>query len=407
MAARTTTTSPVAGPSPASDFGRDHPRLRVAINLLTEDPRNPSGAHWFWTRVVPEMVNRLLPGEELHLLLSPTARHAHPDYGDAVRYITFPWSNEHRVLRTASEHLYAPFRLPRSHIDVFNTSLAPLMNPAWSLVIHLKTMHVFTDPDSLSLGARTYRRWNYQRSTRLAEAIILNSNSLRSQVDRYLEVDPQKIRLIYEAVDHDVFRPGDCEAARAHVASYGISRPFVLFVSSLWRYKNCDGLLRAWKLASHELAGLQLVIVGAERDQQYAAELHSLVDELGITNDVVFVGGVPLEETAHFYQAANLLVYPSFNETFGLPILEAMACACPVVTSNVSAMPETAGGAAVLADPRDPASLARAILDASGTGADSLRSQGLRQAQRFTWGATAEATLNVYRDVAERRRQRR
>jgi glycosyltransferase involved in cell wall biosynthesis len=407
MATRATTSAPAVGLAPPSEFALDQPRLRVAINLLTEDPRNPSGAHWFWTRMVPEMADRLLPGEELHLMLSPTARRVHPDYGDRVRYITFPWSNEHRVLRTASEHLFAPFRLPLSHIDVFNTGLAPLMNPSWSLVIHMKTMHAFTAPGSLSMGTRAYRRLNYQRSARLAEAIIINSNSLRSEIDRYLEVDPQKIKLIYEAVDHEIFKPGNREAARAHVASFGISRPFVLFVSSLWRYKNCDGLLSAWTLARHELAGRQLVIVGAERDQQYATELHTLVDELGITDDVVFVGGVPLEETASFYQAADLLVYPSLNETFGLPILEAMACACPVVTSNISAMPETAGGAAVLADPHDPASLARAILDASGTGADALRTQGLRQAQQFTWGATAEATLDVYREVAERRRQRR
>ena len=407
MATRATTPAPIAGLAPPSPCTRDHARLRVAINLLTENPRHPSGAHWFWTRMVPEMADRLLPGEELHLVISPTARRVHPDYGEAVRYITFPWSNEHRVLRTASEHLFAPFRLPLSHIDVFNTGLAPLMNPSWSLVTHMKSMHAFTAPASLSMGARTYRRLNYQRSARLAEAIIINSNSLRNEIDCYLEVDPQKFRLIYEAVDHDIFKPGNREAALSHVASFGVSAPFVLFVSSLWRYKNCDGLLRAWRLARHELAGRQLVIVGAGRDQQYATELHTLVDELGITDDVVFVGGVPLEETALFYQAADLLVYPSLNETFGLPILEAMACACPVVTSNISAMPETAGGAAVLADPHDPASLARAILDASGTGADGLRAQGLRQARRFTWAATAEATLNVYREVAERRRQRR
>ena len=357
--------------------------------------------------MVPEIADRLLPGEELHLVISPTARRVHPDYGEAVRYIAFPWSNEHRVLRTASEHLFAPFRLPLSHIDVFNTGLAPLMNPSWSLVTHMKSMHAFTAPASLSMGARPYRRLNYQRSARLAEAIIINSNSLRSEIDRYLEVDPQKFRLIYEAVDHDIFKPGNREAALAHVASFGVSGPFVLFVSSLWRYKNCDGLLRAWKLARHELAGRQLVIVGAGRDQQYAAELHTLVDELGITDDVVFVGGIPLEETALFYQAADLLVYPSLNETFGLPILEAMACACPVVTSDISAMPETAGGAAVLADPHDPGSLARAILDATGAAADGLRARGLRQARRFTWAATAEATLDVYREVAERRRQRR
>ena len=130
----------------------DRTRMRVAINLLTDDPRNPSGAHWFWTRMVPEMATRLLPGEELHLILSPKARRAHPDYGETVRYITFPWSNEHRLLRTASEHLFTPFRLPLSHIDVLNTGFAPLATPTWSLVLHIKTMHAYTAPGSVSLG---------------------------------------------------------------------------------------------------------------------------------------------------------------------------------------------------------------------------------------------------------------
>jgi glycosyltransferase involved in cell wall biosynthesis len=83
-----------------------------------------------------------------------------------------------------------------------------------------------------------------------------------------------------------------------------------------------------------------------------------------------------------------------------------MACACPVVTSNVSAMPETAGGAALLADPHDPAALARSMVDACGSGADRLRTQGLKRAQQFTWGATATATLDVYREVAEKRRRK-
>src|ERR1700722_2894082 len=159
----------LAGPPP------DHRRLRVAINLLTEDPRNPSGAHWFWTRIIPEMADRLEPGEELHLIVSPKARRVHPDYGESVRYITFPWSNERRVLRTASEHCFTPFRLPLSHIDVLNTSVAPILNPSWNVVIHIKTMHAFTAPAALSVAARTYRRLTSQRSAPLAEAIIINS----------------------------------------------------------------------------------------------------------------------------------------------------------------------------------------------------------------------------------------
>ena len=80
--------------------------MRVAINLLTEDPANPSGAHWFWTRVIPEMASRLETGEELRLVVSPQSKKMHQDYGDKVSYITYPWSNEHRKLRTLSEHLY-------------------------------------------------------------------------------------------------------------------------------------------------------------------------------------------------------------------------------------------------------------------------------------------------------------
>ena len=381
--------------------------MRVAINLLTEDPRNPSGAHWFWTRVIPEMANRLESGEELHLLVSPKSRHLYQGYGPNVSYITYPWSNERRTPRTLSEHLYSPLRLPLSRIDVFNTLMAPLVPVPCSLVVHMKTMHAYTTPGAIAPLPRLYRRMNYPRSARAADAIIINSESLRSEIKRYLDVDESKLRLIYEAVDHDLFKPGDADLARNQVASYGVTKPFALFVSSLWPYKNCDGLLRAWAHARGELGDRQLAVVGAARDEDYAASLRSLAAELGIADEVVFVGGVPLAETVAFYQAADVFVYPSLNETFGLPILEAMACGCPVVTSDTSAMPETAGGAAVLADPRDPAALARAIVEATGPGQDRMRDMGLRRARQFTWGATGASTLDVYREAAERRRSRR
>jgi glycosyltransferase involved in cell wall biosynthesis len=382
-------------------------KMRVAINLLTEDPANPSGAHWFWTRVIPEMASRLESGEELYLLVSPKSRHLHEGYGPNVSYITYPWSNERRTPRTLTEHLYSPMRLPLSRIDVFNTLMAPLVNIPWSLVVHMKTMHAFTAPEAIAPLPRLYRRMNYPRSMRAADAVIINSESLRSEIRAHLKVDERKLKLIYEAVDHDLFKPGDAGEARSRVASRGVTKPFVLFVSSLWPYKNCDGLLRAWALARSELGGRQLAIVGPGRDEKYAASLHSLAAELGISEDVVFTGGVPLEETVQFYRAADVFVYPSLNETFGLPILEAMACGCPVVTSDTSAMPETAGGAAVLCDPKDPTSIARAVVEAAGSRRDTLRDMGLRRAGQFTWGATAASTLDVYREVAERRRHRR
>jgi len=150
--------------------------MRVAINLLTEDPENPSGAHWFWTRVIPEMAKRLEFGEELHLLVSPKSRHLHQGYGPNVFHITYPWSNERRTPRTLSEHLYSPMRLPLSRIDVFNTLMAPLVNISWSLVIHMKTMHAFTAPEAIRPLPRAYRRLNYPRTARAATSTTVRSD---------------------------------------------------------------------------------------------------------------------------------------------------------------------------------------------------------------------------------------
>jgi glycosyltransferase involved in cell wall biosynthesis len=381
--------------------------MRVAINLLTDDPANPSGAHWFWTRVIPEMASRLTDGEELHLLVSPKSRPTHQGYGPKVHYITFPWSNESPPKRTLTEHVYAPVRLPRSNIDVLSTLMAPIVKAAPSLVVHFKTLHAYTTPDAIRLAARLYRRMNYPRTAKVADAVIINSESLRREVMHYLNVDPAKLHLIPEAVDHELFRPGDRDDAWQQVSTrYGVFKPFVLFVSSLWPYKNCEGLLRAFAAAKPDLSDRQLVIVGPGRDVEYVAQLRAVAEQLSIARDIVWVGGVALEETVNFYRCADVFVYPSFNETFGLPILEAMATSCPVVTSDTSAMPETAGDCALLADPKNPESIADAIVKACGPEGDRLRAAGPERASEFTWAATAERTLAVYRDVYARRAAR-
>jgi glycosyltransferase involved in cell wall biosynthesis len=374
--------------------------MRVAINLLTDDPANPSGAHWFWTRMIPEMANRMAEDEEFRLLVSPKSRPTHQGYGPKVGYITFPWSNENPRMRTVTEHFYAPVRLPMSGIDVFSTLFAPIVRPAPGLVVHIKTMHAHTEPQALKLANRLYRQLSLPRTVKVADAVILNSESLRAEVHHYLDVDPDKVHLIPEAVDHDLFRPGDRDEAWDYVSrTYGVTKPFVLFVSSLWRYKNAGGLIRAFAAAKAELGDRQLVLVGPDRDQEYVGELRTLAAELGIAEDVVWVGGVPLAETVRFYRCADVFVYPSFNETFGLPILEAMACGCPVVTSDTTAMPETAGGAALLADPADPGSIADAIVKACGPEDERLRVAGPERAAEFTWAVCAKRTLDVYRQV--------
>ena len=182
----------------------------------------------------------------------------------------------------------------------------------------------------------------------------------------------------------------------------------MLFVSSLWPYKNCDGLLRAWALARGELGDRQLAIVGAGRDEKYVASLHSLAAELGIAGDVVFVGGVPLEETVRFYQAADVFVYPSLNETFGLPDPRGHGLRLPGRDLGHQRHAGNRGRSRGPGRPQGPGvhrpGHRRGGRDRAGT---ACATTGLRRAGQFTWAATAAATLDVYREVAERRRQRR
>ena len=266
------------------------------------------------------------------------------------------------ALRTLSEHVYSPVRLPLSHIDVLNTLMAPLVNVPWSLVIHMKTMHAFTAPEAVAPLARAYRRCGYPRSVQVAEAVIINSESLRSEIKQHLEVDDRKLKLIYEAVDHDLFRPGDLpQAARPRSRRTGSPSRSCCSCRHCGRTRTATACCGPGRWRAAELGDRQLAIVGPGRDEKYGPACTRWPLSSASPGDVVFVGGVPLEETVEFYRAADVFVYPSFNETFGLPILEAMACGCPVVTSDTSAMPETAGRAAVLADPNDPASIARAM----------------------------------------------
>jgi glycosyltransferase involved in cell wall biosynthesis len=176
----------------------------------------------------------------------------------------------------------------------------------------------------------------------------------------------------------------------------------VLFVGSEHPRKNLAGLLRAFALLKRGGGnpGLRLVKVGepGSAEARYRRATAALVGELGLGADVVFTGWVPDEDLRALYSGAVCTVLPSLAEGFGLPPLEAMACGCPVVVSNAGALPEIAGGAAVVVDPGDVEELARALHALAGDAAAraELSALGLARAARFSWGRTAAETAHAY-----------
>ncbi|PIU55851.1 MAG: hypothetical protein COS88_03665 [Chloroflexi bacterium CG07_land_8_20_14_0_80_51_10] len=228
-----------------------------------------------------------------------------------------------------------------------------------------------------------------------ANHIIAVSESTKSDLVNYLKIPENKISVIYNGVEHNVFKP--YRVMPYHVRLH--HKPYILYVGSERRRKNLDQLFQAFAALKREFPDLMLVKVGSPgRCKEFRSQTLKALSRLGITEDVIFVGHISEKDLAYYYSSAALLCYPSLYEGFGLPPLEAMACGCPVVTSNTSSLPEVVGEAGIMVNPYDTRSLVQAIRQVLTDRElrDKMVRKGLEQSKKFTWEKTAELTLQVY-----------
>jgi glycosyltransferase involved in cell wall biosynthesis len=227
---------------------------------------------------------------------------------------------------------------------------------------------------------------------RHVDALITDSEFSRGEMVEHLGIDPDRISVCYPGVDRRFFLE---RADAGIVGKYGAGAPYVLFVGTLEPRKNIEALVDAF--ASLEDKEVRLLLVG-KAGWGYE-RIRRRVEELGLGPRVDFLGYVPEEDLPHLYRGARAFVYPSFYEGFGIPVIEAMAAGAPVVTSNVSSLPEVAGDAALLVPPGDVREIRTAVSRLLGDpdlGA-RLRARGVERARRFTWERCAEGVLEVYR----------
>lgn len=232
---------------------------------------------------------------------------------------------------------------------------------------------------------------------RKADHIVSVSENTKKDLMRYLKIPEEKITVVYNGVDHSVFKPNT-----QAVASF----PYILYVGSERPRKNLERLLEAFVLLkkSSDFADLKLIKVGSPgRSAAFRQTTLQKIKELGLDGEVIFVDQITDERLVEYYSSARVLVYPSLYEGFGLPVLEAMACGCPVITSNVSSLPEVAGDAAFLVNPYDIRDICGAIarLLTDNRLRDELIARGKVRSRIFSWAKTAEETLNVYHQVEQ------
>ena len=245
---------------------------------------------------------------------------------------------------------------------------------------------------SLTARDRMMLRLDYDGVRRAAAVIAPSAFAARDAVAR-LGIGEDRVAVVPWGVDHERFRPVDRRL---------FDFPYVLYVGTEQPRKNLDALLRAFAVLAAERPDLRLVKVGAPGGEgdAFRRATQRVVEKLRLGDRVVFTGRIGEDDLVAAYAGAACLVLPSLHEGFGLPALEAMACGCPVVVSNAGSLPEVVGGAGLVVEP-EPRALASAIrstLDDERRA--ELRARGLRRAARFTWHATAERTLDVYRALA-------
>ncbi|MBK7782411.1 MAG: glycosyltransferase family 4 protein [Ardenticatenia bacterium] len=310
-----------------------------------------------------------------------------------------------RWLWTPPHHRLEGISLP---IELLGAGLSLLHSPDFIVprfwrgrsVVTVHDLAFLRHPERLTAASRRYYG-QVHRSLRQADAVIAVSRHTASEIAALTDTTAQKVHVVPNAI-HPRFNPrGDETADRAAWDRHGLltaegPRPYVLFVSTIEPRKNLATLLRAFALLHRMDPRVQLVLAGAEG--WLSSEVHALATELGLGESARFLGRVTDEDLAALYRGARLLAHPALDEGFGLPVAEALASGTPVLASSAGSLPEIAGDAALLLDPRDAGAWAQAmgrVLD-DGALAARLRAAGPPRVARFTLRAMAEGTVAVY-----------
>ncbi len=237
---------------------------------------------------------------------------------------------------------------------------------------------------------------------RQADHIIVVSETTKHDSIKMLGVPEKKITVIHEAAN-PIYRPLPNDEARQFVKQkYKLDQEYILFVSTIEPRKNLPGLLQAYRRLRDDYKRQEPLVLAGSNGWLWE-EVYETVERLNLKDYVIFLGRVPSEDLVYLYNAARLLVHPSFYEGFGLTPLEAMTCGTPVIVSNTSALPEVVADAAVMIDPHDLEGLTVAIwrvLTEEELRKD-LSCKGLKRAKTFSWQQAAQQTLEVYRKVGK------
>ncbi len=319
-----------------------------------------------------------------------------------VRSVGLPISD--RALNVVWHRLRLPLpvELATGPLDVFHSpdfTLPPVRGARTILTVHdLSFMRV---PECSDPALRSYLMQAVPASVRRADLVLADSESTRADLIELLRTDPDRVEVLHCGVESRFQRVQDARVLQAVRVRYHLPERFMLALGTLQPRKNLERLVEAYALTRGVIGDEVKLVVAGGTGWMHEGIL-ARMEQLGVDHAVCLPGYVEDEDLPALYSLADLFVFPSLYEGFGLPPLEAMACGTPVVTSNVSSLPEVVGDAALTVDPLDVTALAQAmrrVLDDAALRAELVQ-RGIARAQQFTWSRAARKLLDVYWRVA-------
>jgi glycosyltransferase involved in cell wall biosynthesis len=303
------------------------------------------------------------------------------------------------------EQVAIPIDVRREGIELFHAPhyVLPPLTPCTSVVTIHDCIHLRFPQYLPSRLGYAYARAQMWSATHRAARVMTVSEASKRDILRYFRVADSRIDVIYNAIDDRFWQPPDPEEIDLVRQRYRLDAPFVLYAGNIKPHKNLERLIEAFHVLrqSTEFRDVQLLIIGDEISKY--ATLRRAVHRHKLHKHVRFFGFVPDRTLAALYRLANVFVFPSLYEGFGLPPLEAMASGTPVITSNVSSLPEVVGDAAVMIDPYEPAAIAdamRRVLTDAELRAD-LKRRGFARAREFSWERSVKRVRQIYGEVMQ------
>jgi glycosyltransferase involved in cell wall biosynthesis len=323
---------------------------------------------------------------------------------EQIEYVPVAWSESQPFSRVMWEQVRLPSLLRVRHIDVFHSPanvLPEILPRNCAGVVTLHDLAFLRFPNVLTRAKQLYHRTLTMRSLRRATMIIANSHSTKKDAMELAGIASDHIQTVYPCIDARFSNVITDEAMQIFRRREGLTGGYLLYLGTLEPRKNITTLLEAYKrlrLAHHR--DEKLVLAGSKG--WLYDEIFEKLQKLGLATEVLFPGFVPDSEQSMWYHAASAFAYPSLYEGFGIPVAEALACGIPVVTSNVSSLPEAGAGIALTVDPHDVDAMAAALERALTEEAlrQRCREQALSIAQRFSAKTMAEQTIAVYEQAA-------